>query len=201
MEQKSNTGSMFWGLLLIGLGVLFLLDQMHFMDFGRLISTFWPLILVGIGVKMLVGRDLKTKAEKRTLAEAETGEQASYSGERLQETRIFGDVNVRIDSQTFGGGNISTLFGDATIDLHNAQLKEGENILTVNTMFGDVRVIPPANGKFAVRTNAIFGDLVILEEKSGGFLVSRSYQPDGYSEAPNRLFISISTVFGDVVVA
>jgi hypothetical protein len=42
--------------VLIGLGVLFLLDEMDFLHFDRIISRFWPLILIAIGVRILMQR-------------------------------------------------------------------------------------------------------------------------------------------------
>ena len=43
-------------IILIGLGVLFLLDEMDFLHFDRIISRFWPLILIAIGVRILMQR-------------------------------------------------------------------------------------------------------------------------------------------------
>jgi TM2 domain-containing membrane protein YozV len=43
-------------IILIGLGVLFLLDEMDFLHFDRIVSRFWPLILIAIGVRILVQR-------------------------------------------------------------------------------------------------------------------------------------------------
>lgn len=42
-------------IILIGLGVLFLLDNFHIFDFIR-IGQFWPLILIGIGIYMFRNR-------------------------------------------------------------------------------------------------------------------------------------------------
>jgi predicted membrane protein len=56
MESKSrfSLGPMVVGALLVVLGILWLLDNLEMMDFGRIISTFWPLILITIGVINLV---------------------------------------------------------------------------------------------------------------------------------------------------
>lgn len=45
----------YWtGILLIGLGVLFLLDSAGVMEFGHTIRKFWPVILILIGVSILL---------------------------------------------------------------------------------------------------------------------------------------------------
>lgn len=51
-----NRNKSIWGLLLIGAGVLFLLQQMDYIsfsyiDYGYLISTYWPVVLILIGLK------------------------------------------------------------------------------------------------------------------------------------------------------
>jgi len=45
----------FWGIVLIGIGILFILDQqgLIILDIGYIVSTFWPLILISIGLKGL----------------------------------------------------------------------------------------------------------------------------------------------------
>jgi len=53
-SQKHSSGRIFWGFVLILVGVLFLLDRMGRLDFGELIGRWWPLILVAAGLWHLV---------------------------------------------------------------------------------------------------------------------------------------------------
>jgi len=53
-RYRSHQGRVFWGLILILVGVLFLLDHLGGLDFGELISTYWPVILIILGFSMLV---------------------------------------------------------------------------------------------------------------------------------------------------
>jgi TM2 domain-containing membrane protein YozV len=43
-------------LILIGIGVLFLLDEFNFLHFDWLLQRFWPLILIAVGVRLLIVR-------------------------------------------------------------------------------------------------------------------------------------------------
>jgi len=54
-HHRGHQGRIFWGLVLVILGVLFLLDQMDRLDFGYIISTYWPVILIALGLSILVG--------------------------------------------------------------------------------------------------------------------------------------------------
>ncbi|HSP15291.1 MAG TPA: DUF5668 domain-containing protein [Thermoanaerobaculia bacterium] len=58
MNRPINTGALVWGLLLIGMGVLFLLDRFGFADVDHLIHLYWPMIFVIIGVAKLVKRNV-----------------------------------------------------------------------------------------------------------------------------------------------
>ena len=55
-RREKVTGSLFTGLMLIGMGVLFFLDQMEVADFGDVVRRYWPMILVLIGVAKLLDR-------------------------------------------------------------------------------------------------------------------------------------------------
>ena len=48
--------TMFFGLILIALGTLLLLDHLDVVGFGRMVRDYWPLILVFIGVPQLLDR-------------------------------------------------------------------------------------------------------------------------------------------------
>jgi len=43
-------------IILIGLGVLFLLDEMDLLHFDRIIERFWPLVLIALGIRVLMQR-------------------------------------------------------------------------------------------------------------------------------------------------
>jgi hypothetical protein len=58
-SHRNASGRIFWGLLLILLGVFFLLDQMGQLDFGYIISRYWPLILVFAGLWHLVSNGFR----------------------------------------------------------------------------------------------------------------------------------------------
>jgi predicted membrane protein len=59
MNERKNQGRIFWGLLLIVLGVVFLLDRMGRLDFGDLIGRYWPVIFILIGISILLSNNLR----------------------------------------------------------------------------------------------------------------------------------------------
>ncbi len=58
-SQKHASGRIFWGLVLILAGVLFLLDRTGRLDFGEIIGRWWPLILIAAGLWHLVASQFR----------------------------------------------------------------------------------------------------------------------------------------------
>lgn len=52
-DSQKNSGSLWVGLLMIALGVLFLLDRFHLWDFSRIFRDWWPSILILVGFVQL----------------------------------------------------------------------------------------------------------------------------------------------------
>ncbi len=57
--SKGPLGRIFWGLVLVGIGVLFLLDQMGQLNFGYLFSRYWPVVFILIGVAIILGNNFQ----------------------------------------------------------------------------------------------------------------------------------------------
>jgi predicted membrane protein len=200
----ASSGRIWWGLVLIVLGVLFLFDNIRLIDFGEILHTWWPLLLVIWGLAILVRRmnipqvgDAKPGATSDHLFgdtnEQSTADRISYSG-------VFGDTRVRVSSSDFKGGTVSTVFGDTLIDLSPSSLHDGENTLKVSGVFGDIDVIAPREAGLAVSATTVFGNLTVNEMHKEGFSSSVQYESPGYVTAPKKLRIVMSQVFGDVSV-
>lgn len=59
MNSRKTQGRIFWGLLLIVLGVLFLFDQMGRLDFGDLVGRYWPVVFILIGISILLSNNFQ----------------------------------------------------------------------------------------------------------------------------------------------
>jgi hypothetical protein len=53
--RRTDGGRVFWGLILILMGGLFLLDQMGRLNFGDVMSTYWPVIIILVGLSTIIG--------------------------------------------------------------------------------------------------------------------------------------------------
>jgi len=56
-ETRHHQGRIFWGIVLVVIGGLLLLDQMDKLDFGEIIGRWWPAIFILIGLAILIGKE------------------------------------------------------------------------------------------------------------------------------------------------
>lgn len=57
--RKDSSGRIFWGIIIMAVGVLLLLQQMDKLDFGDVIARYWPLILILVGVWQLIANGFR----------------------------------------------------------------------------------------------------------------------------------------------
>jgi hypothetical protein len=55
-HHAGDKRELFFGLALMALGFVFLLDHLNVLSFSEAVRTFWPLILIWIGISRLVSR-------------------------------------------------------------------------------------------------------------------------------------------------
>lgn len=51
--MRIHKHGLFWGLILIGVGVIMLLDKMHIHTFDQLVETYWPMLIIALGASRL----------------------------------------------------------------------------------------------------------------------------------------------------
>lgn len=57
---REHSGRLFWGIVLIVVGVLFLLDQMDKADAGYILGHWWPVILIALGLWILITSEFRS---------------------------------------------------------------------------------------------------------------------------------------------
>lgn len=202
MANEISKNNLFWGVILIIIGALFLLDNFYIMDFGDLISTFWPVILILIGLKIILDRRRATdKTEKGDFtAEPKTDSETSRNIGSLSESNVFGDMNIKVDSSDFSGGSVNNVFGDVRLDLSGIKLNKEITKVYVNGIFGDITITVPMGTVLRVKTSAVAGDLKVNENKREGILPTLEHEDAGYGGAAQKLYLQASIVFGTVSI-
>lgn len=188
---------MTWGVILIVLGVLLLLEKFGTLNFGDFVSTYWPAILVLIGLRLIL---FPRRAEHLPNG-ATIGSSGTISSQhQFSESRIFGDISLKVTSDDLAGGYVSSIIGDQHIDLSEVGVKSGEKTIRLSSFIGDVKISAPKRVPFMITANATLGDIRIFENKYEGFSQSKMYKSAEYDSAAARLRIYVSGFIGDVTL-
>lgn len=193
--------NLFWGLLLVIIGVLLLLDNLGYADFGQIMANYWPLILVLWGISILARRGRRRASPPTVATSGSPGPPPLGEGELVHQSNVFGDIVTSITSKNFKGGSVSTVFGDCVIDLSTAVVAEGDHDFRVHGVFGDSTITLPSGIAASISASSVFGGLSILGERKDGISTSLEVTTPAYALAKNRLRLSVTKVFGSVRVS
>lgn len=193
-----------WGVILIVIGVVFIMDSAGMLNVGELVTMFWPVILVLWGAWLIMRKKPDAREEvpgSGPLADIGIGRRSEETSDgHVNFSNLFGDIRSRIISRSFTGGKLSTVFGDVEADLSAATFAAGEQGLKLDTVFGRTRVLLPHDIAYSVTGDAVMGKVSVAGVNKGGFFPALDFATAGYREAPRRIRIDASTVFGEVVV-
>ena len=192
---------LFWGIVLVSLGILFLLGNMGYLEFtlGRLLTLYWPLALIYIGVRMVAktyGRFAWSTIEQTV----ETEPARLISGRaHLYARHVLGDLHIVVDRE-FKGGAVQVGLGDLEIDLRTATVPDGTWRLECISRVGRVRVRPPEQVSYLTTAFCLAGDVVTASESKDGFVKTIVYASPDYHDSTGRLEIIARSGLGSVIV-
>ena len=134
------------GLTLITIGGIFLLSEFYYWNFWDIIGL-WPVIFIVIGLSLIFRRSKYGGFDGKKNADPD----------HVDELGFFGGGEKMVTSQEFKGGKLTAIFGGTVLNLLNARLAQGTNILDVFILFGGTEIKVPADMNVKVKVTAIFG--------------------------------------------
>lgn len=120
------------------------------------------------------------------------------SQQSFRESKFIGDTWLKVTTEDFTGGNVSSFIGDTHLDFAETAVKSGERLVHISGFIGDVKIAPPKKVPFMITANTTIGDIRIFENTYEGLVQSRTYKSPEYDTAPARLRIQVSKFIGDV---
>ncbi len=177
-------GSLFWGILLVVLGCVWLWNNL---DFGPRIDvgSLWPLLLIGMGVFIML---------------RQTGRVGGWDMQGENIDRILGDVRLGGPGWQAQSKSIFSIIGDIDIDLRQSALPEGETVFKVRSVIGDVDIFVPTDVAVYAGASVMIGDLRIISEHRSGFLLDVANATPDYATATRKLRIEVEMLIGDAMV-
>jgi predicted membrane protein len=201
MPSKGSR-NLFWGIFLIGLGLIFLLDNLNYLDFGDVVHRYWPLILIYFGLQTLVSSRKSFDSKKNSSESDLSGDHLaqSYSPTGVENvSNVFGDIRMRFDSQTIRQFYCSNVFGDVDLDFNRAIFEQNSSI-RVNGVFGELITRLPQNVAAEVKVNYIAGESHIFDNHQSGLFKNISYTFPSDTAESKAIRIETTVVFGEIKI-
>jgi predicted membrane protein len=171
--------SIFWGVLLIVIGLSLVIKIVFNIDFP-IFKVIFAFLFIYIGLKILLGHSFKPFHEKKTDTEV-----------------IFGESSF---NNVEDGKEYNVVFSKGNFDLRNIPLREdGPTRVKINTVFGGARVIIDKNKPIRIKTDAVFSDAKMPNGNSTAF-GSTVYTSDSLDFTKPFLDVKADVVFGGIDV-
>jgi predicted membrane protein len=177
----------FGSFVMISVGGLFLADEIFVIE-ADISSMIWPalLMLLGIGIVLRIFFPKSKKIWNKAGPDFSANANEINCDEYINVSRVFSGTNLLVQSNNFKGGKASFIFGGGEIDLRNAQLAEGINIIKIECIFGGVKIFLPENWDVTLETTGVFG----------GFSDERRHVAIDNLDRTKKLVIKAEAVFG-----
>jgi len=177
-----------FSLLLIFIGVVTLLEGIGAIGFtfGDLMANFWPLVLIGLGALIWY-----ESTRPHVSGPAMVADGIVYDS-------IFGDLKLTQPGWQLRDVRASTIIGDIKIDLSKATIPDGETIVDVRAIIGDVDIWAPPDLPVALDAQCTFVTVNYFGAKNDVILRRTVETPPAYEVAPRRVRVRAEMVFGDL---
>jgi hypothetical protein len=173
--MRNNNGSVVAGVILIGLGGIFLVETwLHI----NLWSFFWPGLLIVLGVAILM-RPRTTTAGVHT------------DTLLLGNQHRGGEWQVAAEDMWLG-------IGDLELDFTRAVIPAGETVLRYSGFIGDVRVTAPANVGVSITANGFISNIKHAGREQPSFFMPNRFETESYATAERRLRLETTFFIHDV---
>ncbi|MFH0864627.1 MAG: DUF5668 domain-containing protein, partial [Bacteroidota bacterium] len=133
--------SIFTGIILLLIGGFFLLPHLLILP-GNFTHNFWPGLLIIIGTMIILKRTFFHHHFHHHFEQHSTSEMKNNSG-FIVINNIFSGGKHKVPPTEFKGGKISNIFGGTELDLTQATLSPGTNVLEISCIFGGANIIVP----------------------------------------------------------
>lgn len=113
---------------------------------------------------------------------------------------FIGDIHYTGESFDLNDLTIWNGIGDVRLDLSKAMIPEGETVIIVQCIIGQIDFYIPEDLAVMIQSSTIIGEVSLFHEKHEGINQQLSMATRHYKEVPRRVKLILSTVIGEVKV-
>ena len=167
------------GVFLLILGLIFLSATLDIIPWSG-IWKLWPLVLIAIGISFII---------RRRHSGAWWGSSSQETSEDyLRSSVLFGGIDRIVSSENFKGGEITSIFGGAELDLRRVKVSTEGCTLNMTAIFGGIEISVPSDWRVVVTGTPILG---AIEDKT--------VRPEGEKAGP-EVRINCTVAFGGIEI-
>ena len=142
--QPKEWRQSFSGWIFVGIGTLFLLDNLHFIYFN--FTDLWPILLILIGFSILRSHTGRNQEEED-------------GPDFINLSFILGGGDHIFTSQKITGGKITAIMGGGKIDLRQASSDKEEIIIDCFAMWGGIEIVVPYHWQVNIKGTPVLGGM------------------------------------------
>ncbi len=167
--------SLFWGLLLILIGLSLIIKIVFKIDFP-IFKIIFAFLFIYLGIKILIGRDFSL-----------------FHNDDNGQTTVF---RQKTFSTLEDGKEYSIIFGSGKLDLRNISLPDSQVVrCEINTIFGGTEIILNPAMDVQIEANTAFAGTKMPDGNCSAF-GTINYSNDSLSGGKSKLVLETNTVFG-----
>lgn len=210
-------------IIFFAIGLIALFDNVLHINIGGIIVA---LVFIYLGYRLLSGKKKEVEdwrfeevesspltkeepiLENEKNSESEQPKDNTYHNEKYAYTTstpnfkssLIGDVRLLNNRFELEDMTIRNGIGDVKIDLSKAIISEGETVIVVHGVIGDVDIYVPYDLNVSVQGVVTIGDLNIFENRTSGINRSLSIVTKDYKTSSRRVKLVLSLFIGDIDV-
>ncbi|WP_062050610.1 cell wall-active antibiotics response protein LiaF [Bacillus sp. JCM 19034] len=136
--------------------------------------------------------------EEEELKEEEKSSLLKYDSPIVRRS-IIGEIDYReafeLQDMTIWNG-----IGEVRLDLSRAIIPEGETVVIVQGLIGEIQIYIPDDLAVSVQASSLLGEVTVLHERHSGINPHLSITTIGYKESTRRVKLVLSVSIGEVKV-
>jgi predicted membrane protein len=185
-------GRRIWGVILLAVGVLLILDNLHFIRFN--FAIIWPLIIIAVGALMIfrsIGVQGFANLPSGPWNFLRSGGADSAGGDsEFNHIAVFSGFKKRTTSKNFRGGRVLAFMGGYQIDLRNADIEGDTATIEAISIMGGGEIKVPYTWRVSVEGIGLFG----------GYADETDQTPPTGTGPQKHLIVKGASIMGGVVV-
>ncbi len=166
--QPKGSRQIYWGVLLMGIGTLFQLNNLGIIDFR--FDDLWPIIIILVGIAILRGSlfkkatfcvtdDGRNKWKSDSWCKCFSSKKQPAGNDHIDITTILGGGDYNISSKQFKGGEVTAIMGGCDLDFSKAEIAGDKERVVIDTtvIMGAIEMRVPPGWQVVVQSEPILG--------------------------------------------